>query len=133
MKKRKTTANIDVQLTIFNPKCLGANSTARTLPFASANVARSTQRKPRPTEPLFPPLPVRVRDGAAFPAPLIPGSQPSPCDEEEDAKEEDAGISSQILTLRSKEEDATMGPNSGWAQESLVIAASCAFVVDVFV
>lgn len=36
-------------------------------------------------------------------------------------------VCSQILTVRSNDADARIVPNSGWAQLSLDIAASCAY------
>ena len=85
--------------TNFNPNWWGANSTARTLPFASANTARSTQRVPGPLATAEPPF---ACGWSAL----------------------SAGISSHIFTVRSKEELARTDPNSGCAHESFVTAAS---------
>lgn len=118
-------------LTILSPKCRGANSTARTLPLASVSVVRSTQRVPVPVPPEPPdatpplplplPLPVLAIPGAALGVPLTPGPELVCRDE---------GTSSHIFTVRSNDDEARMGPNSGCAHESFVIAASCAYTLQ---
>lgn len=37
-----------------------------------------------------------------------------------------AGVCSHIFTVRSKDDDAIMEPNSGWAHDTFDTAASCA-------
>lgn len=69
------------------------------MPLASTNTARSTQRD----------------DPDELDAPFIWGSK----------SEYDA--CSQIFTVRSNEDEASMVPNSGCAQPTLVIAASWAY------
>jgi hypothetical protein len=88
--------------TSFSPSWWGANSTARTVPFASASTARSTQRVPGPL--------------AAVDAPFACGWSVF-----------SAGISSQTFTVRSNEELARTGPNSGCAHDSFVTAAPWAW------
>ena len=86
--------------TSFNPKWCGANSTPRTVPFASTSIARSTQRD--------------ALEGPG-PPPLSCGPSVSP-----------GAACSQILTVRSKEPEASTVPNSGCAQFTFEMEASCA-------
>ena len=86
------------RLTSLRPKCWGANSTPRTVPFASIKLARSTHREPLDE----------------LEAPFACGS------------ESEYEVCSHILTVRSKEAEAIIVPNSGCAQLTFVIAASCA-------
>lgn len=87
------------ELTSFNPNWWGENSTQRTVPFASANTARLTQRVPGPL--------------AAADAPFVWGCSLL-----------SVGVSSHIFTVRSNDELARTEPNSGCAHESFVTAAS---------
>lgn len=93
--------------TNLSPKWCGANSTALTVPRASSKTALSTHLD----DELLPETAV-----CACPDPLGWTSPPA-------AKQ----VCSQILTVRSKDADARIVPNSGWAQLSLEIAASCAY------
>jgi hypothetical protein len=88
--------------TSFSPSWCGANSTARTVPFASASTARSTQRVPGPL--------------AAVDAPFVCGWSVF-----------SAGISSHTFTVRSNDELARTEPNSGCAHDSFVTAAPWAW------
>ena len=84
----------------FQPEVCGANSTLRTVPLASTSIARSTQRD--------------ALEGPG-PPPLSCGPSVSP-----------GAACSHILTVRSKEPEAMTVPNSGCAQFTFEMEASCA-------
>lgn len=83
--------------TNFSPKWDGANSTARTVPLASTSIARSAQRE---------------ADALDDAPPSASGAAAETC--------------SQTLTVRSNDAVARIVPNSGCAQLTFEIAASCA-------
>ena len=103
-----------MQRTNFKPKWCGANSTALTVPFASDNTALSTQRE--------------------FTEPDCCCCCCCCCWEEPfgwlvwEASDCPLEACSQILTVRSKDEEAMMDPNSGCAQAILDMAASWAYI-----
>jgi hypothetical protein len=86
--------------TSFKPIWWGANSAARTLDLASGNIARSTQR-----------------DGVGWRVEPLRADWGASRFVEEPAF-------SQILTVRSNDEEAMMVPYSGCAQQTLETGAS---------
>ena len=112
-----------MQRTNFKPKWCGANSTALTVPFASDNTALSTQRE-------FPELDCCCCCCCCVCCWEEPFGWFEGIDDEEawEASDCPLEICSQILTVRSKDEEAMMDPNSGCAQAILDMAASWAYI-----
>ena len=113
-----------MQRTNFKPKWCGANSTALTVPFASDNTALSTQREfPEPDCCCC----CCCCCGCGWEEPFgwFEGIDDEEAWEVSDCPLE---VCSQILTVRSKDEEAMMDPNSGCAQEILDMAASWAYI-----